>query len=658
MKKMLLVLGIILCVIADVIVASASEGEWTCTNCGNVTTGNFCNNCGTKKPDTEWICPNCGQTTSGNFCNLCGAKKPDNAESEHTEIEDSDKESTDAGSNSDNTDPEYSRTEFENTVITSDWNVYDELIFQIYQETDLSKREALMHQAEEELMHTWAIVPLYFYNDVFMMKTDCTGAYCNLFGFKYLAYMHCPNNVLNACFSSEPDHIDPALISSADDASLVNLAFSGLYTYDANGNLVPELADGAPKVSADCMTYSFKMKDGLTWSDGDVLDAKDVVYSWNRLANPNTAADYSFLCEFANIAVNSDGTLAIEASDDGSDFTVHLTRPCAYFLDLCAFPAFYPVPEQAVAAADPYGENPGAWALESGFVTSGPMTCTGWGHNEYMTFEKNVKYWNAENVTLDRINLMLSGDETAIYSAYNDGSLQFIDSIPVDKIAGVITNDDFFINPNLGTYYVCFNVNSPVFEGKTPEQAAAMRKAFSLLIDRQYIVDTIGQTRQQPAGTFIPTGMADGQGGIFTANDGAYTYPVTWNFNGAKTVGYYDPTTTGSRRVEEAIMLLKEAGFEFNDDGILSDATPITLEYLTNDGTGHIAIAESIQRDLALVGVNMEIQSEEWNDFLEDRKNGQFDLVREGWLADYNDPINMLEMWLTNSENNDAQFGQ
>ena len=539
-----------------------------------------------------------------------------------------------------------------------DWDDYNEKIAEIYQETDLAKREALMHEAEDELMDTWAVIPIYFYNDIYMMNTECTGLYSNLFGFKYFAYMNTPDNTLNANLASEPDHLDPALNSSVDGACLAILAFSGLFAYDEEGQLIPELAAEMPEVSEDGLNYTFKIREGLKWSDGEPLDAEDIVYSWNRLADPNTAADYSYLCDSMNLAKNDDGTLAIEASEDGLTFTCHLTQPCAYFLDLCAFPAFFPVPEQAVTEADPDGENPGAWALESGFVTSGPMTCTAWKHNESMTYEKNENYWNAENVTLDSINFMLSADDTAIYNAYNDGSLQFIDTVPNDEIANVINNEDFFIVPNLGTYYVAFNVNSPLFDGKTPEQAAAMRHAFSILIDRQYIVDAVGQTGQQPAGTFIPAGMADGQGGVFAVNDDDYEYPVTWDFNGEEAVGYFDPTATGVDNVDEARALLEEAGFEFGEDGMLSDSTPITVEYLTNDGTGHVAIAQSIQQDLAVVGINMEIKSEEWNVFLNDRKNGQFDFAREGWLADYNDPINMLEMWLTDSGNNDAQFGR
>ena len=556
------------------------------------------------------------------------------------------------------TEAEAAKSSGKSSEAAPDWDDYNAKIAKIYQETDLAKREALMHEAEDELMATWAVIPIYYYNDIYMLNTECSGLYSNLFGFKYFAYMSAPDNELNANLASEPDHLDPALNSSVDGACLAILAFSGLFAYDEDGELVPELAEDLPEVSEDGLTYTFKIRDGLKWSDGEKLDAEDLVYSWNRLADPNTAADYSYLCDSMNLAKNDDGTLAIEASEDGLTFTCHLTRPCAYFLDLCAFPAFFPVPEQAVTEADPKGANPGAWALESGFVTSGPMTCTAWKHNESMTYEKSPNYWNADNVTLDKINFMLSADDTAIYNAYNDGSLQFIDTVPNDGIANIIMNDDFFIVPNLGTYYVAFNVNSKLFDGKTPEQAAKMREAFSLLIDRQYIVDAVGQTGQQPAGAFIPAGMADGQGGVFMENDDAYEYPVVWDFDGEESVGYYDPTATGASMVDQAVELLKEAGFEFDDNNMLSSSTPISVEYLTNDGSGHVAVAQSIQQDLAVVGINMEIKSEEWNVFLNDRKNGQFDFAREGWLADYNDPINMLEMWLTDSGNNDAQFGR
>ncbi len=548
------------------------------------------------------------------------------------------------GSSNTNTDTDKETTEGS----APEWKDYDERIAQIRKETDLAKREALMHEAEDELMDTWAVVPLYYYNDVYLQKTDVENIYANLFGFKYFGFAKTPTNELALQIASEPDKLDPALNSTVDGACLAILAFSGLYAYDENGELVPELAESY-EMSDDALTYTFKMRDGLKWSDGETLDANDVVYSWNRLANPDTAADYSYLT--SAIATNSDGTLQIEASEDGKTFTVHLVAPCAYFLDLCAFPAFYPVPQQAVESADGADTNPGAWALEAGFVTSGPMKLTAWNHNESMTYEPNENYWAADKVSLTKINFMLSSDDTAIYNAFKDGSLQFADTIATDVMATVKDTPEFHKIDTLGTYYCGFNVNSDLFAGKTVEQAAGMRKAFSLLIDREYIVETIAQAGQEPANTFIPTGMADGNGGEFRKNDDAYTYPDKEN------VGYYNPKLTDDT-VDEARELLKEAGYEFDDNGMLSESTPIDITYLTNDSEGNVKIGEAIQQDLAAIGINLTVETREWSVFLNERKEGKFDFCREGWLADYNDPINMLEMWETNSGNNDMQFGK
>lgn len=530
------------------------------------------------------------------------------------------------------------------------WEDYNARIAEIRTETDLAKREALMHEAEDELMSTWAVVPLYYYNDVYMQKTDVENIYANLFGFKYFGYAKTPDNTLSLQVASEPNKLDPALNSTVDGACLAILAFSGLVTYDAEGQLVPELAESY-EMSEDGMTYTFTLRDGLKWSDGEDLNAEDVAYSWNRLANPETGADYAYLT--SAIATKEDGTLDIEASEDGKTFTVNLNAPCAYFLDLCAFPAFYPVPQQNVESAEGAAENPGAWCVESGFVTSGPMTCTEWKHNESMTYEKNPNYFRADEVSLEKIQFMLSSDDTAIWNAFEDGSLQFIDTIATDMMATAKEKEEYHNIPTLGTYYAGFNVNSELFAGKTVQQAADMRKAMTLLIDRQYIVDTIAQADQEIANTFIPTGMFDGNGGEFRVNDDAYTYPME------DVVGYFDPSVDAyEANLEEARKLLEGAGYQFDESGMLSADTPINMTYLTNDSEGNVKIGESIQQDFAAIGINVTVETREWSVFLDERKQGKFDFCREGWLADYNDPINMLEMWETESGNNDMQFGR
>ena len=525
-----------------------------------------------------------------------------------------------------------------------DWAKYDELIAQIKAETNFAARASLMHQAENILMATNCVIPIYYYNDIYMQKDYVDGIFANLFGFKYFMFANMANgsDTLRINLASEPDFLDPALNSSVDGACLAVNSFSGLYAYNAEGHTEPACATGYT-VSDDGLTYTVTLRDGLKWSDGSDLTAKDFEYSWKRVAADATAADYAYMLD--NF-VGYPNDLAVKAVDDTTlEFT--LNSPCAYMEDLMAFPAFYPVKQEAVESYADWQTSPGGWCQEAGFVSNGAYVCTGWSHDTSMTYEKNPYWYDADKVTVEKLEFMLSADDTAIYAAYNAGDVDFIDTVPTDEIASLLSNPEFHIIDNLGTYYVAFNAKSKIFEGKTPEQAACMREAFTILIDRDYICENIGQTGQVPANAFIPLGMADGNGGIFK------TEPVEQ--------GYYDPYAINNDydgTVAKAVTLLKAAGYEFDDNNMLSASTPIQLEYLTNTTSGHIAIAESIQQDLAAVGIELTIQQQDWNVFLQERKQGNFDFAREGWLADFNDPINMLEMWTTVSGNNDCQFGR
>ena len=525
-----------------------------------------------------------------------------------------------------------------------DWAKYDELIAQIKAETNFTARASLMHQAENILMATNCVIPIYYYNDIYMQKDYVNGIFCNLFGFKYFMFANMANgaDTLRINLSSEPDFLDPALNSSVDGACLAVNSFSGLYAYNAEGHTEPACATGYT-VSDDGLTYTVTLRDGLKWSDGSDLTAKDFEYSWKRVAADATAADYAYMLD--NF-VGYPNDLAVKAVDDVTlEFT--LNSPCAYMEDLMAFPAFYPVKQEAVEAYADWQTSPGGWCQEAGFVSNGAYVCTGWSHDTSMTYEKNPYWYDADKVTVEKLEFMLSADDTAIYAAYNAGDVDFIDTVPTDEIASLLDNPEFHIIDNLGTYYVAFNAKSKIFEGKTPEQAACMREAFTILIDREYICENIGQTGQVAANAFIPLGMADGNGGIFK------TEPVEQ--------GYYDPYAINNdydATVARAVTLLKAAGYKFDDNNMLSAETPIQLEYLTNTTSSHIAIAESIQQDLAAVGIELTIQQQDWNVFLQERKQGNFDFAREGWLADFNDPINMLEMWTTASGNNDCQFGR
>ena len=529
-----------------------------------------------------------------------------------------------------------------------DWTAYDELIAKIKSNIPADERVTLMHQAEDILMETGAVIPIYYYNDLFLIRPDVEGVYSNLFGFKYFQFASLPRDVMKINLASEPAKLDPALNSSVDGACMICNTFSGLYFYNADGQLQPDLADpeNPYEVSEDGCTYTFHLLPDQKWSDGSALTAADFEYSWKRAAADETGADYAYLFT-DTFATGEDGKIAVTAVDDVT-LVAELNAPCAYFLDLAAFPAFYPVPQASVEAADPDGTNPGAWCSEAGYISNGAYVVSEWNHEESIVLTKNPNYHWADQVSIEEMDFMLSADDTAIYAAYQAGDLDLADTVPNNEIENLKDTEDFQVVDNLGTYYVAFNVNSPLFEGKTVEQACAMRKAFAILIDRDYIIENVGQTEQKCATSFLPAGMADGNGGVFKDAE-AYAYPIG--------DGYFNEELQDDA-VDEAIALLEFAGYEFTEDGVLSDATPLDVTYLTNDGTGHIAIAESMQQDLGVIGINMDIASMEWNVFLDERKNGNFDFCREGWLADYNDPINMLEMWTTESGNNDCQFGR
>ena len=531
-----------------------------------------------------------------------------------------------------------------------EWTEYDAFIKEIKSTTDFAERAKMMHEAEDMLMETGAILPIYYYNDVYMQSSKVDGIYSSLFATKYFYYATKEGDTtLKVELASEPDYLDPALNSSVDGACLAANSFSGLYAYNADRELAPQLAEGYT-LSDDGLTYTFTLKDGLKWSDGSDLAADDFVYAWKRAANPQTGADYSYMFDviagYDEFQEGDESAFQVSAPD-AKTVVVTLKSPCAYMLDLVAFPTYFPVKQSEVEAAADWETNPGSWAQEAGFVSNGAYTLESWNHNESMVYVKNPYWYDADNVTIERIEFMLSDDDTAIFAAYRAGDLDFADSVPTDEIQTLLDTEDpeFHIVDELGTYYVIFNVKSPLFEGKTVEQANAMRKAFSALIDRQYIIDTVGQTGQQIATSFLPAGMADGNGGIFK-DAAAWDYPVE--------DGYYSTDVD----VDGAIELLEFAGFKFDENGMLSDETPLSFEYLTNTTSGHIAIAECIQQDLAEVGINMTIRSIDWAVFLDERKAGNYDIARNGWIADFNDPINMLEMWTTNSGNNDAQFGR
>ena len=464
-------------------------------------------------------------------------------------------------------------------------------------------------------------------------------------------------SVLEVCLASEPDTLDPALNSAVDGATMIIHLFSGLAKWDQDSagkleivaDCAEELVD--PVENADgTVTYTYTLKEGLKWSDGQDLTAGDFAYAWQRAGNVATGGDYYYM--FENVQGYSEddenAQLSVKAIDDRT-LEVTLNNAVAYWNELLAFPTFFPVREDVVADE--------AWATDpSTYVSNGAYTMTGWEHNSVITLEKNENYHDADAVTMDKLEFYLSDDANNQLSNFKNGTWKMIDDVPTNEIKTLQAEypDEFVIAGQIGTYYVCWNVNEEILPagstltGVEAEQARAeIRQAIGLLYDRNYIVEEIGQAGQVPASSFVAMGMTDADGSEFYKNAG----------DNADFVGYYDVSVDATQsNFDKAVEILKKYYTYDEATGQFTDFP--TLTYLYNTSEGHKAIGEYLASAMSNVGITMNLTNQEWATFLNTRKNGDYSIARNGWVADYNDPICFLDMWTTNSGNNDVQFGR
>ncbi len=467
---------------------------------------------------------------------------------------------------------------------------------------------------------------------------------------------------LSVCLASEPQTIDPALNSAVDGAIMIQHFFEGLNKWvdDGEGNAILALGQAASMdkvVNSDgTVTYTFKLRPDIKWSDGTAVTANDFVYSWQRLATPSTAADYAYMIDMVKgfnevyngtptgqfeTKTNADtgaeeqveiinyadpSTLAVSASDD-STFVVTLTYDCPYFNEICAFPATYPVRKDIVESA---GDQ---WTFDTAtYMGNGPYKMSEWVHNSYIKAVKSDTYYDVANLGPDTINFQLMDDDNAQLSAVKSGTLQFIMNVPVDEVSTLLSSGDLNVVPYLGSYYACFNVE------KAPFDDARVREAFSLVIDRNYIVENVTQTGELPATAYVPYGINDAAG------------PSSDDF---RTVGgeYYSVKAEDyEANCEKARQLLSDAGYP---DGKGFPA----VEYLYNTNDRHKAVAEALQQMWQTeLGVTVSLNNQDWAVFLQNRKDGNYSIARNGWIGDYNDPCTFLDMWYTDGGNNDAQY--
>ena len=433
-----------------------------------------------------------------------------------------------------------------------------------------------------------------------------------------------------------PETLDPALNSAVDGGNMLITLFETLLIIDQDNKVQPGQAEKY-EVSPDGLTWTFTMRDGLKWSDGTDLNAKDFEYTFKRIADTNVAAPYAEtvigMIEGYKDAIESKNPekLNVKASDDGKTLTVKLAYPCSYFDKIVAFGTMSPVQKATVE------KNGDSWATKpETYVCNGPYTITEWTPSEKIVCKKNENYkggWDSSKIVNDKLTFLLLEDSSASYTAYTGGTAQLIKDVPTEEIPTLKKDkkDEFNVDPILGTYYLSMNLNKAPFNNKN------VRKALSLAIDRDYVANTVMQGTYSPAYNYVGTGVDDVDPGKFLENSKAA--------NGGKTYISEDYKAN----LEEAKKALAEAGYPEGK------GFP-TITYSTNDAGYHKAVAEYLQQVYKDLGITMNIDIVDWSSFTPKRRAGEYEMARNGWVMDYNDASNMIELFVSSNGNNDGKY--
>ena len=433
--------------------------------------------------------------------------------------------------------------------------------------------------------------------------------------------------ILTVQLGPNPETLDPALNSAVDGGNMLLFAFDCLLNIDEAGKVVAGAAEKW-NCSADGLVWTFTLRDGLKWSDGSALTAEDFVYSWKRVVDPATAAPYGetvlgMVKGYAEAAEGNLDALSVVATD-AKTLTVTLDHPCPYFDKLAAFATLSPVNKATIEA------NKDAWATKpESYICNGPFYIKEWVPSSYILFAKNPNYRDADRVKLDGIKCLLIEDANASFAAYQNGEALMIKDVPTGEIASLRSNPEFHVDSILGTYYISLN------DSKAPLDNPKVRQALSLAIDRKHVAETLMDGTYLPAPNFIGTGISDYNGTDFIDNA-----------NGGKA---YIDINDHAGNIEKAKALLAEAGYP-NGEGLP------TLTYSTNDAGYHKIVAQYLQQAWGEIGVDLKVEVVEWASFTPMRRAGDYEISRNGWVCDYNDPSNMLDLLVSTNGNNDGKY--
>ncbi|MCR0997956.1 oligopeptide ABC transporter substrate-binding protein OppA [Serratia rubidaea] len=421
---------------------------------------------------------------------------------------------------------------------------------------------------------------------------------------------------------SEVQSLDPHKIEGVPENNVTRDLIEGLANNTPNGGIEPGVAESWD--NKDYKVWTFHLRKDAKWSNGKPVTAQDFVYSWQRIVDPNTASPYASYLQYAHVENVDDiiagkkdkSTLGVKALDEHT-FQVTLSEPVPYLVEMTPHYGMKPVYKEAV---EKFGEK---WTLPQNYVSNGAYKLKEWVVNERIVLERNPEYWNNAKTIINKVTFLPIASEVTDVNRYRTGEIDMTyNYLPIElyqKLKKEIPQQ-VHVDPYLCTYY--YEVNNQ----KAPFTDARVREALKLGLDRDIIVNKVKNQGDLPAYSFTPP-----------YTDGAKLTPPAW-------FGW-----SQEKRNEEAKKLLAEAGY--------GPGKPLTFSLLYNTSDLHkklaIAAASIWKKNL---GVNVKLVNQEWKTFLDTRHQGNYDVARAGWCADYNEPSSFLNMMLSDSSSNTTHY--
>ena len=418
---------------------------------------------------------------------------------------------------------------------------------------------------------------------------------------------------------TEPQTLDPQIATGVPESHIISAVMEGLVLKNRKTlEPIPGVAESWD-ISSDGTVYTFKLRDNARWSNGDTHTAHDYAWSWWRALQPALGNLYAYMLfpiknarQYYEGDISDFSEVGVKALDDRT-LQVTLSFPTPYFLQLLDHYSTYPVHKETIEKFGDADQRGTRWTYEGNLVGNGPFQLVDWKINRRIVVEGNPHYWDANNVSLNKIVFIPIENIVTEERMFRAKQLHVTSSLPADKISvyRAAKDPELRIAPYLGTYYYRLNVRKPQL--KDPR----VRRALAMSVDRQRLVDNITKGGQIPAYAMTPPG----------------------------TMGYY-PESDLTFDPEGAKRLLAEAGYP-NGEGFPS------TEILYNTNEGHRKVAVALQ-DMWKKHLNIDIRllNQEWKVYLDTESAGQYEISRAGWIGDYVDPNNFLDLFLCNGGNN------